>query len=276
MLKNDSVWMGHTRREALRGLFGAVAFGFGGVLGHRRAIADALPKTIEKTIELSPFEREMFDHCRAFDTSLDDRLEPGAIAHFVRQSYTRAQSFGFTLRGPTRTFIELSLMFGSAFDTDPQYPWAERILRGPGEEMVKATALYDETMRYRRHISFWAERRALVRWESERWDPPVLGESRLVDAMVNRMQRLFPEKATYVGAEALGALAREAILESEHRELSSPSAKALMVALFFALGHGVTRDALYPMIGAALQEKRDREARLRRTVAGWVARTLRW
>ncbi|MCB9653442.1 MAG: hypothetical protein H6729_04820 [Deltaproteobacteria bacterium] len=271
MRKENSMWMGLTRREALRGLFGAIALGLVGNTGLRRASATALPKSIE----LSPFEREMFDHCRTFDPSLDDRLEPEAIAEFVRQSYARAQAFGFTLRGPTRTFIELSLIFGSAFDSDPQYPWAKRILGGSGEEMVRATALYDETMRYRRRISSWAEQRALVRWEAERRDPPVFAESRFVEAMVRRMQRLFPEKATYVGAEGLSALAREAVLESERRDLVSANAKALMVALFFALGHGVTRDPLYPMIGDALRSEGDREARLQRTVASWVARTLR-
>ena len=37
-------------------------------------------------------------------------------------------SHGFNFRGPVRLYLELMVLFGSHFDTDPQYPWAARIL----------------------------------------------------------------------------------------------------------------------------------------------------
>lgn len=62
----------------------------------------------------------------------------------VRFGITQARNHGFTFRGPVQLYLELMLLFGSYFDTDPQYPWAAAILarQDSGSQMQRAEQLY--------------------------------------------------------------------------------------------------------------------------------------
>ena len=59
----------------------------------------------------------------------------------VNTGVSRARGHGFTLRGPLRLYLDLMFLFGSDFDTDPQYPWAGEVLKEQGMEMERAAAL---------------------------------------------------------------------------------------------------------------------------------------
>ena len=44
----------------------------------------------------------------------------------IRFGLERAGSYGFTIRGPVRFYIELMVRLGCDFDTDPPYPGRPR------------------------------------------------------------------------------------------------------------------------------------------------------
>lgn len=66
---------------------------------------------------------------------------------------TRAKAYGFTNRGSIRLFIEMIFLFGSGFDTDPQYPWAATILADSSEQMYRAERLYEKIIDYQEKVS---------------------------------------------------------------------------------------------------------------------------
>ena len=89
----------------------------------REAQMEAFKEATRRT-----FEDEMVAHLAEFSPPLFKAIGEEQMRKAVHFGIGRADSHGFTFRGPTRLYLELMLLFGSYFDTDPQYPWAAEIL----------------------------------------------------------------------------------------------------------------------------------------------------
>ena len=68
------------------------------------------------------FENEMVLHSRKFSPRLCEVIGEDQLRVVARQAIRRAAAYEFTYRGPIRLFLELMFLFGSDFDTAPQYP----------------------------------------------------------------------------------------------------------------------------------------------------------
>ena len=86
------------------------------------------------------FEKEMVSPpFREFSPPLFKAVGEEQMRKAIRFGIGRADSYGFTFRGPVRLYLELMLLFGSHFDTDPQYPWAAGDSDKPGRRSPDAT-----------------------------------------------------------------------------------------------------------------------------------------
>src|SRR5207247_1174860 len=109
--------------------------------------------------------------------------------------------YRFTYRGPIRLFIEMMFLYGSAFDTDSQYPWAGKILLDPDEQMERAERLCDQILDYQKKVSgpeASNTRRALRELSVRAREPATLPSGDFVAAMRQEMSRIFPEKMYYI------------------------------------------------------------------------------
>jgi hypothetical protein len=199
------------------------------------------------------FVEEMMEDCRWFAPALARSIGPRGLRRYVSDRWQRAESFGFTLRGPVRTFIETSLLFGSNFDTDPQYAWAGKILRSEGAEMDRAMRIWEGTTAHQAKVTLWAQRKALFRWTFGGRPPTARSRGRFIEEALAEVHRVYPEKAEFVGDEALRRLIDEAFTEGERCGLSEPAEYAIVVALFLVLGHGCSHDPLFPPMMEAFQ-----------------------
>jgi hypothetical protein len=199
------------------------------------------------------FDDEMVAHCEQFAPALTGPMGKRALRAYVMDRWRRACSFGFSLRGPIRTYIELSFLFGSDFDTDPQHAWAGKILRETDAEMARAERIYEGTCNYQDKVTVWAQRKALVRWQLTGRVPPSRSRSGFIQEASAEVTRVFPEKTAFVGEEALRALIDEAVTQGVACGLREAHEQMLVVGLFLALGHGCANDPLYPSMKAAFQ-----------------------
>src|SRR3954454_24480566 len=78
---------------------------------------------------LSHFEDDMVRHLREFAPAHAKGVGDAGLRRVIRVGIERAKSYGYSLRGPVRFYIELMIQFGSDFDTDPLLPWAGEHLR---------------------------------------------------------------------------------------------------------------------------------------------------
>ena len=96
------------------------------------------------------FVDEMVEYCRTACEEDCEHFADEELREVVEVAIEAAANYGFTLRGPVRLYIELSLMFGTAFDSDPQYLWLTEILSGDEfiTEEDRADALHEAVCDY--------------------------------------------------------------------------------------------------------------------------------
>jgi len=75
-------------------------------------------------------------------------LEEPALTQLVRNSVRRADHYGFVNERDVCKYVDLALLFGSDFDTDPKLDWAQTILGSPdyGDPGERADDLFDQGM----------------------------------------------------------------------------------------------------------------------------------
>jgi hypothetical protein len=246
------------------------------------------------------FEEEMADRCRALSPGHCRALGASRLRPAIHRAVDAAAAHGLTERGPVRLYIELSLLFGSGFDSDPQLPWAaEQLARDELlDQLIRAEALYERASAYLRRVGepdSASARAALLRLAAIGNDAPaILPEGldatapepapALLHALTTEarrsMEQAYPAKCAYVGPEPLERLAASAVARAwAHHGLRTPRSLVLMALLQFAFGHRCAEDPFHPWIGEALagdeaQESLEREATrwLRAAATGHIER----
>jgi hypothetical protein len=212
------------------------------------------------------FENEMLVHCRSFSPEFCQPLKDEQLHVAVNEALKRANQYGFELRGPIRLLIELTFLFGSHFDTDPQYPQFAKILHTPGHQVERAEHLYSEVVDYRQKISwdyFVYADRALKWLKGSTALPPEVSTYGFVAGMLQNLTRIYPQKAATIGNTALEALIHEGEIQARNSGLNADEDKALIVQLMYFFGHGCIDDPLYPWIADSLGNKKHIDAKER-------------
>lgn len=230
------------------------------------------------------FEGEMAAHLADFSPWLFAAVGDGPLRKAIRLGTDKARGYGFTDRGPVRLYLELMLLFGSHFDTDPQYPWANAILKDVdgGSQMDRAERLYRRAMDYREKVAGPDDANTLNAFRNIlvlARQPLSLAGSDFATAMRRELALTYPEKVAYVGDEGISALIRRAMEGARMQRFSTPRGMALVVVLMFAMGHGCGSDPLYPWIAQTLRDDTIKEpdaraARLEARGIAWLERVL--
>jgi hypothetical protein len=237
-----------------------------------------------KQAALRAFETRMVEHCFAFQPRLCKVLGEDQVRKAVHDGIGRAAVAGFTNRGPARLYLDLMLLFGSGFATDPQYPWAAEILGTGGveDQMQRADELHEKTIVYQEQVAgpnnaytlaALAQLPALAR------NPLPFSSDDFIPGMLREMSAVFPQKVAFVGHEAIEQLIDEAIEAARSAELLTVRGAALTAVLMFAFGHGCGNDPLYPWISRTLTDPAITDAvarakRLEKKALTWLDHVL--
>lgn len=228
------------------------------------------------------FEDEMMAHSKEFSPRLCGLIGDDQLRVAVRKSMEHASSYGFTLRGPIRLYIELMFLCGSSFDTDPQYTLVGEILKAPGDQMLRAEKIYQGVLDYQEKVAGPNNinvRHALEALSSFARMPITFNVHNFAEEMFEEMTHIFPQRAAYVGGDGLIALIREGRAEARKYGFPTVGGEAMIVALMFAFGHGCTDDPLYPWIRLTLKDKRIKDSaarakRLEKKATTWLEHVL--
>ncbi|MPZ41808.1 MAG: hypothetical protein GEV05_00105 [Betaproteobacteria bacterium] len=228
------------------------------------------------------FENEMVAHGLQFAPKLAKVIGEEQLRRAIRAGSTRAQQHGFTQRGPVRLCIEAMFLFGSAFDDDPQYPWARAILQADAEQMTRANRLYEKVLDYQQKVSGpdgVNTREALRKLAQLSQRPPAPPHGSIEDGVMWELANVFPEKAAYAGKEALRGLVAEGIAAARKAGFEAARSQTAVVMLMFMFGHGCSDDLLYPWIARTLHDPRIadpavRADRLERKALTWLSHVL--
>lgn len=233
---------------------------------------------------LKGFENEMVQHLAEFSPPLFKVIKEPQMREVIRFGFKQCDKYGLTLRGPMRLYLEMMLLFGSYFDTDPQYPWASEILfdRHSVSQMQRAESLFEKIVDYQEKVSGPQganTRKALEGVLAISREPLNFSAGEFDESARREIHKVFPEKAEYVGRENLTTLIRAGKTEARKYGFPATRGDTLMVVLKFAFGHGCADDPLYPWIGRTLRDEKikdgeARAARLEKKAVTWVEHVL--
>ena len=203
------------------------------------------------------FEDEMVGHLRQLAPQHCNAVGEEGLRQVIRTGLKRAASYGLTNRGPVRFYLDLMIMLGSDFDTDPQYPWAAVLLKDSAipDQMTRAERLYKKAMDYSAKVfgqGYEQEKAAVRRAGLVKYEELPFFEAGSVGDLVKYFENVFPEKVRYLGEPSMPALAARAKTLSEQHRLAPERGPAVLAGLMFAFGHGVTTDPQFPWVAATL------------------------
>ncbi|WP_133513280.1 hypothetical protein [Candidatus Thiosymbion oneisti] len=238
-------------------------------------------KSLEQ-VPLAWFEKEMLAHSKDFSPLICAAIGDEQLRMVVHSAIDRATIHGFICRGPIRLFIEMVLLCGSAFDTDPQYSKMGEVLRASGDQMQRAEQLHESSLDYLEKVSGPGAvnlHNALKELSIFAQMPIRFSSDDFVADMLEEMNNLFPEKVAYIGRGGLTALIEAGRAEAQKYGFSTVRGEALLILLMFTLGHGCTDDPLYPWIARTLRDERIidqavRAARLEKELLTWLGHVL--
>lgn len=229
------------------------------------------------------FEHEMTEHLSDFAPELAQFAGRDSIRAVVRLGIARARVYGFTHRGPLRTYLEVMLVLGSYFDTDPALRPATAALRAaPVEQHARAGGFHNAVMEYcgrvsglqYEHTVAAMRRLSAVSYES------LAGDGSFRERALLLFRGCFPEKYSYAGDAALHELATSAARRSEEFSVRSDAGRQLIALLLYLFGHGAFADPAYcwmaqTMRDGALPDPEQRVRDLHRKTHLYVATFLK-
>ncbi|MFI8223325.1 hypothetical protein [Pseudomonas sp. NPDC085632] len=204
---------------------------------------------------LTSFENEMLANSQQYYPELCENVGEHQLRLFVRSAMERAGNFGLSARGPVRLFIEMSLLCGSSFDTDPQYPWAGAILRNGKPQMERADALYWAIVDYQKHLPPPDGTRlgaSLKQAQMQMLTSFGTDLEQGTSCLSTAIRHVWPEKVAYVGTSNLNVLIRAMLNTARTRSIVDADAHLLLLTLMLVCGHGCFDDPLYPWLSKAL------------------------
>jgi len=208
---------------------------------------------------LQAFENDMVIHLAEFSPKLFTTVKEEQMRKVIRFGMNHADVYGFNFKGPVRLYLELMMLFGSHFGTDPQYPWANEILADTNTpQMERAQQLYQHTCDYHQQVNGSGNDHTLrgIRNIAHFVEQPLtITEDNFITDVLNQMILIYPEKTAYIGNEQLETLIKEGIATAYKYDISMLRGRVWIIILMSAFGHGCHDDLLYTWISRTLNDE---------------------
>ncbi|HEV8591284.1 MAG TPA: hypothetical protein VGQ55_04210 [Pyrinomonadaceae bacterium] len=206
------------------------------------------------------FEDRLIEHIKQFAPLHTQTIGDEVVRSSVHDGIERAKKYGFTKQGPVRFFVELMIMFGTDFDTDPLLPWAHGVLNNESihDEMERADILHDEMVKYSDEVAGSDKKDlfdALRKLSRARFEDYQSANSNFDDTVRSGLNNIYPNKCKYLGEDALSDLIRRGKDAARVHEITAAQGAALLIILMFELGHKITEDPLYPWVSGTLSDE---------------------
>lgn len=203
------------------------------------------------------FDNELIRHLSSYAPLEAEALGPDGRKSLVTLARQRASEIGFTHRETIRLYLDLMVLLGSGFASDPQYPWvAAALARGgePAEQEQRAKALHASALQYM-HAAL-GKKREFLSAALERIAHSTVQEWRdvgnLPDSVGWQMRLIFPEKCSHLGQDPLRSVIHLAARRAERHAMSTGPGIALWTILVLLLGHEADSDPTASWLKQAL------------------------
>jgi hypothetical protein len=188
-------------------------------------------------------------HCAAVN---DDEA---VLRRIIRAGHSKAQHYDLTYESGAVLVIDLMFLFGSGFDTDPQYPWAAESLtcQRPMEQHIKIDAIFLKAIDCAKGIygpdNAYLKKtlKAVLRRRKE--DFPLVSQEQIPAFLRQTLQGVFPEKSRYIGDKALQNFVAHVLGAAGRQDITSTGGTIAYGVAMCVLGYRFEDDLLFPWAG---------------------------
>ncbi|MCY0986640.1 hypothetical protein OV203_05885 [Nannocystis sp. ILAH1] len=214
---------------------------------------------------LADFDARMLTHLERFSPRHLRIVGDPELGALIVVGHERAELYGLVSERSKRIYIELMLMFGSGFATDPQHVWAVEPLRAGDDEYRRVDRLRDAAWRHLDRTASddldaagrsqpgraAAQLQQFAQFERAPSDEAGLDLRALLVAL---LRRVFPAKCEDIGEPALVRTVEQALATARTFALVTERGQALFVGLAVIFGADFHRDPQFTWAGRALAE----------------------
>lgn len=201
------------------------------------------------------FEDRMLEHLKAFSPRHSRVLSPEQLRQVIQGALARARAHGFTSERSVRYWVELSLMLGSAFATDPLLPWVQPTLQR-ASSATQAQRIDALRKRGWQHVGDSYPDLADLVSGGPRKVLELLGAEVGADvealpsesAILAELRVLLPRRLEIAGDDRARAAIGNAIACAERSRMGTQRGARMFVAMAFTLGTGFAADPLLPWL----------------------------
>ena len=211
-------------------------------------------------IALKRFEDSMVEHLREHFPKPAEISGENALRSAIKKGFEHCRKYGFTTEHQICLYIDLTVMLGGDFDTDPQLPWAGRILNR--KDFANATgkidALYDRSLQYLDRVVGKKEVFPVHAMRKVRQYPLAEIEQMFKNDILRDARAFFeiiwPAKCEHVGNIAIEQMLREANKTAGQHGIVALNGIGIYSAFMFLLGHRFDIDPMCPWAGEVLND----------------------
>lgn len=208
------------------------------------------------------FVAEMMAHTRQYSPRHAAWMEESDLRDAVIVGTARAAEHGFIQRGTVRFFLEMMILLGWGFDTDPLFPWAHETLSRDGYRtpMDRAEALHVGVTAFLGQVG--EERHAYTGEAFRQFAAAAQGHDGpsgrpMAEDAVLALRRSYPRRAAACGAAPLERLVAEAIHRCLQHGWREPRQILSTAVMMFVFGHRFDADPFLPWRKAGSTDVRE-------------------
>lgn len=215
--------------------------------------------TNEQLTALKPYVLDNYTdglilHCNKLYPHLERTLSRERLKLSLKEAVYKAEESGFTQRGSVQFYIDMLVVFGMGFETDPQYPWIQQNLvqNKKLSELERSMALYQQVHLYLNEITGEQDQHLLasaVRLQKLTLDNMNIERKTYIKDVHTLLYNVYPQKYQQSSKDDLTNLVRQGTIKAQAQyQLEKPNHAALIVLLMFVLGHQFDEDLFQPWI----------------------------
>lgn len=200
---------------------------------------------------LEGFVHELVAHCYQHFPHIQRTVEENVLRKVLADCIEKAEQIGFTQRGPVKFYLDMLIVYGVGFETDPQYPWVRDILEKTAHlpQMDRALALHQKSDEYLDLVSGPQNRfmfEVAERLEQIELENANIYKTGFSSYMHTLLKEFYPQKYEHTGEAAISMLIEQG--EQKAQEVygfDQARPAGLIVVLMYLLGHQVDKDPFY-------------------------------
>ena len=233
---------------------------------------------------LDRYKRGLVPHIREHFPKHAGYLGDDGLIEVIEPGIARAGEYGFESQRDLCLFVDLTIMLGAGFDTDPLLPWAAGVLHDLEiqEPRDRMEVLWESTMNYLDEVVGPGGVFPVNAYRTAGWVylDEIGGAAGGFDVRTrDLLNEIWPEKYDHAGPAAIDSLISGVTATAQGFGVTGARGMAEFAILAFLLGHRFHEDPVYPWVPEILNDEEtpdpdERMARLRKVFGGHLEKAL--